>query len=235
MIGSCAELRPQLAAQLEAAFDLGAEIDVDDHEVRKPVLEPGERFLAAAVAGDAIALAAQAREIVVADRDVVLDDGDELAVDIGACLQTGLDEVGHIAALPESRGARGGRRCVLRFQAPSHVSFRIGLGIIPPPFVTCQGGSFMKIQEPVEGRCRRARDRRALVSACTTLDPYTRERSAAQAQRQAVIGAAAGAVVGLITGDSSMERKKRALVGAGLGALGRRAASAPTWTGRRRS
>jgi outer membrane protein OmpA-like peptidoglycan-associated protein len=58
-----------------------------------------------------------------------------------------------------------------------------------------------------------------LVSACTTLDPYTREERPARAQRQAVIGAAAGAVAGLITGDSSMERKKRALVGAGLGAL----------------
>ena len=57
------------------------------------------------------------------------------------------------------------------------------------------------------------------VSACTTLDPYTREERTARAQRQAVIGAAAGAVAGLITGDSSMERKKRALVGAGLGAL----------------
>ena len=57
------------------------------------------------------------------------------------------------------------------------------------------------------------------VSACTTLDPYTREEKTAKAQRQAVIGAAAGAVVGLITGDSSLERKKRALVGAGLGAL----------------
>jgi outer membrane protein OmpA-like peptidoglycan-associated protein len=56
-------------------------------------------------------------------------------------------------------------------------------------------------------------------SACTTLDPYTREERPARAQRQAVIGAAAGAVAGLITGDSSMERKKRALVGAGLGAL----------------
>jgi outer membrane protein OmpA-like peptidoglycan-associated protein len=51
------------------------------------------------------------------------------------------------------------------------------------------------------------------------LDPYTREEKTAKAQRQAVIGAAAGAVAGLITGDSSMERKKRALVGAGLGAL----------------
>ena len=57
------------------------------------------------------------------------------------------------------------------------------------------------------------------MSACTTLDPYTREEQPARAQRQAVIGAAAGAVAGLITGDSSMERKKRALVGAGLGAL----------------
>jgi outer membrane protein OmpA-like peptidoglycan-associated protein len=57
------------------------------------------------------------------------------------------------------------------------------------------------------------------LSACTTLDPYTREEQTARAQRQAVIGAAAGAVVGLVTGDSSMERKKRALVGAGLGAL----------------
>ncbi len=58
-----------------------------------------------------------------------------------------------------------------------------------------------------------------LLTACTTLDPYTREERTARAQRQAIFGAAAGAVAGLITGDSSMERKKRALVGAGLGAL----------------
>jgi outer membrane protein OmpA-like peptidoglycan-associated protein len=57
------------------------------------------------------------------------------------------------------------------------------------------------------------------LSACTTLDPYTREEKTAKAQRQAVIGSVAGAVAGLITGDSSLERKKRALVGAGLGAL----------------
>lgn len=57
------------------------------------------------------------------------------------------------------------------------------------------------------------------LSACTTVDPYTREERAAHAQRQAVIGAAVGGAVGLITGDSSMERKKRALIGAGLGAL----------------
>jgi len=58
-----------------------------------------------------------------------------------------------------------------------------------------------------------------VLPACTTLDPYTREEQAARAQRQAIIGAGVGAAVGLITGDSSMERKKRALVGAGLGAL----------------
>lgn len=57
------------------------------------------------------------------------------------------------------------------------------------------------------------------LSGCTTLDPYTGEERVARAQRQAVIGAVSGAVAGLITGDSSMERKKRALVGAGLGAL----------------
>ena len=57
------------------------------------------------------------------------------------------------------------------------------------------------------------------AAACTTLDPYTREEQTARAQRNAVIGAVSGAVAGLVTGDSSMERKKRALVGAGLGAL----------------
>jgi outer membrane protein OmpA-like peptidoglycan-associated protein len=56
-------------------------------------------------------------------------------------------------------------------------------------------------------------------SACTTLDPYTREEQSSSAQRGAIIGAVSGAVAGLITGDSSMERKKRALVGAGLGAI----------------
>jgi outer membrane protein OmpA-like peptidoglycan-associated protein len=57
------------------------------------------------------------------------------------------------------------------------------------------------------------------LPACTTLDPYTREERPARAQRQAIIGAAVGGAVGLITGDDSVERKKRALVGAGLGAL----------------
>jgi outer membrane protein OmpA-like peptidoglycan-associated protein len=65
-----------------------------------------------------------------------------------------------------------------------------------------------------------------LLAACTTLDPYTREEQTSRAARNAWIGAASGAVAGLITGDSSMERKKRALVGAGIGALAGGAAGA---------
>jgi outer membrane protein OmpA-like peptidoglycan-associated protein len=59
----------------------------------------------------------------------------------------------------------------------------------------------------------------AAVTACTTYDPYTREEQTARAQRNALIGAAAGAVAGLITGDGSMERKQRAIQLAGIGAL----------------
>lgn len=57
------------------------------------------------------------------------------------------------------------------------------------------------------------------VSGCTTLDPYTREEKTSNATKGAAIGAAAGAVVGLITGDDSAERKKRALILAGVGAV----------------
>ena len=57
------------------------------------------------------------------------------------------------------------------------------------------------------------------LSACTTLDPYTREEKTSNVTKGAAIGAASGAVVGLISGDDSSERKKRALIGAGVGAL----------------
>lgn len=59
----------------------------------------------------------------------------------------------------------------------------------------------------------------AVLSACTTLDPYTREEKTSSATKGAAIGAATGVAIGLITGDSSSERKKRALIGAGVGAL----------------
>lgn len=57
------------------------------------------------------------------------------------------------------------------------------------------------------------------ASACETLDPYTREEKTSKATKGALIGAAAGAVVGLISGDDAVERRQRALIGAGVGAL----------------
>lgn len=57
------------------------------------------------------------------------------------------------------------------------------------------------------------------VSGCETLDPYTREAQTSKATKGALIGAAAGAVVGLISGDDAVERRQRALIGAGVGAL----------------
>ncbi len=58
-----------------------------------------------------------------------------------------------------------------------------------------------------------------LVSACETLDPYTREEQTSNATKNAAIGAAIGAAVGLITGDDAVERRQHALIGAGIGAL----------------
>ena len=57
------------------------------------------------------------------------------------------------------------------------------------------------------------------ASACETLDPYTREGKTSKATKGALIGAAAGAVVGLISGDDAVERRQHALIGAGVGAL----------------
>lgn len=57
------------------------------------------------------------------------------------------------------------------------------------------------------------------LGACTTLDPYTREEKTAGATKGAAIGAAAGVVIGLISGDDAVERRQRALIGAGIGAL----------------
>ena len=57
------------------------------------------------------------------------------------------------------------------------------------------------------------------VSGCETLDAYTRESETSKATKGALIGAAAGAVVGLISGDDAVERRQQALIGAGIGAL----------------
>jgi outer membrane protein OmpA-like peptidoglycan-associated protein len=57
------------------------------------------------------------------------------------------------------------------------------------------------------------------VSGCKTLDAYTREEKTSSATKGALIGAAAGIVVGLISGDDAVERRQHALIGAGIGAL----------------
>ena len=58
-----------------------------------------------------------------------------------------------------------------------------------------------------------------IASGCTTLDPYTREEQTSKATKGALIGAAAGAVVGLVSGKDAIDRRQRALIGAGVGAL----------------
>ena len=59
----------------------------------------------------------------------------------------------------------------------------------------------------------------SLLVGCTTLDPYTREEKTSKATKGALIGAASGAVAGLLTGDDATERRQHALIGAGVGAL----------------
>jgi outer membrane protein OmpA-like peptidoglycan-associated protein len=55
-----------------------------------------------------------------------------------------------------------------------------------------------------------------VMSACTTVNPYTREQQTSKATKGAAIGAAAGAVAGLLTKGDKLEN---ALIGAGVGAL----------------
>lgn len=57
------------------------------------------------------------------------------------------------------------------------------------------------------------------ATACTTINPYTREEQTSKAAKGAMIGAAIGAVAGVISGDDSRERRKRALIGAGVGGI----------------
>lgn len=55
-----------------------------------------------------------------------------------------------------------------------------------------------------------------IAAACTTVNPYTREQQTSKAAKGAGIGAAAGAVVGLLTKGDKLQN---ALIGAGVGAL----------------
>ena len=56
----------------------------------------------------------------------------------------------------------------------------------------------------------------AFVSACSTVNPYTQEQQTSKAAKGAGIGAAAGAVVGLLTKGDKLQN---ALIGAGVGAI----------------
>lgn len=57
------------------------------------------------------------------------------------------------------------------------------------------------------------------TTACTTVNPYTNEKQTSKIVIGSASGALAGAVIGLISGDNSRERRKRALIGAGIGGL----------------
>ena len=58
-----------------------------------------------------------------------------------------------------------------------------------------------------------------LAAGCQTLDPYTGEAKTSNATKGALIGAGAGAVAGLISGDDAVERRQHAMIGAGIGAI----------------
>ena len=57
------------------------------------------------------------------------------------------------------------------------------------------------------------------LSACTTINPYTGDEQTAKATKGALIGAGIGVLAGVISGDNSRERRKRALRAAGIGAI----------------
>ena len=57
------------------------------------------------------------------------------------------------------------------------------------------------------------------LAACYTYDPYTGEKKVSDTTKGAGIGAAAGAVVGLLTGGDAAAHRKNALIAAGVGAL----------------
>jgi outer membrane protein OmpA-like peptidoglycan-associated protein len=56
------------------------------------------------------------------------------------------------------------------------------------------------------------------ATSCSTVNPYTEKKQTSKLAIGAGIGAASGAIIGLITADSK-DRQKNALIGAGLGAL----------------
>ncbi len=59
----------------------------------------------------------------------------------------------------------------------------------------------------------------ASISGCTSTNPFTGESETSKTTKGAVLGGLAGAAAGALTGKDSRDRRKRALIGAGIGAL----------------
>jgi len=57
------------------------------------------------------------------------------------------------------------------------------------------------------------------LAACYTYDPYTGDKKISDTTKGAGIGAATGAVIGLLTGGDAAAHRKNALIAAGVGAL----------------
>jgi outer membrane protein OmpA-like peptidoglycan-associated protein len=57
------------------------------------------------------------------------------------------------------------------------------------------------------------------LAGCQTTNPYSGEQQTSKATWGAAMGALGGALIGAATGDDAKERRKRALIGAGAGAI----------------
>ena len=58
-----------------------------------------------------------------------------------------------------------------------------------------------------------------LAAGCQTTDPYSGESKTTRSTYGALIGAGAGAAIGMISGRDAKQRRERVLIGAGVGAL----------------
>src|SRR5712692_8474339 len=77
----------------------------------------------------------------------------------------------------------------------------------------------MSIANPVVKAAFVAAFAASLSVGCETTDPYTGEKKTTSTTFGALIGAGAGAAIGMISGHDAKQRRQRALVGAGVGAL----------------
>jgi hypothetical protein len=69
-----------------------------------------------------------------------------------------------------------------------------------------------------------------ILSSCQTANPYTGQSQRSKALTGSVIGGLLGAGIGSLTGSGSTDRRQKAMIGAGIGAL---AELVPTWISRK--